>query len=283
MKKNLLVLTIFLTLTTCSVLTAQVTANFGWTVDTMYCGTMGIAFHDSSTGNVISWYWNFGNGGTSIIQNPHVFYHTGDVYSVTLIVTDIGGNRDTLLRDSIINVPFPNGTFTFTPTSGSNPVTVCFSANTLNTANYTWDFGDGTVLSSVGDTCHTYTNAGTFNPVLLLQNTLPTGAPCVVVAANLTGQITVNPAGVNEYMNDILFTISPNPFSTQTTLRTDNLFRSATLTACNSFGQTVKQIKNISGQTVVFYRDNLPSGLYFIRITQYNKTVATGKLVIADK
>ena len=47
-----------------------------------------------------------------------------------------------------------------------------------------------------------------------------------------------------------LFSLYPNPFSIQTTLKIDNLLKNATLTVYNSFGQTVKQIKNISGQTL---------------------------------
>jgi len=89
--------------------------------------------------------------------------------------------------------------------------------------------------------------------------------------------------GLNEF--SILqydFTFFPNPFSAQTTLQTDNLLHNATLTIYNSFGQTVKQIKNISGSTVTLFRDNLPSGLYFIRLTQDNKIIMIDKLVITD-
>ena len=78
------------------------------------------------------------------------------------------------------------------------------------------------------------------------------------------------------------FAVLPNPFSTETTLRADKLFRDATLTVYNSFGQQVKLIKNISGQTVTLHRDNLPSGLYFLQLTQDNKTYATDKLIIID-
>ncbi|MBI3502478.1 MAG: SBBP repeat-containing protein [Bacteroidetes bacterium] len=77
--------------------------------------------------------------------------------------------------------------------------------------------------------------------------------------------------------------IYPNPFTTQTVLRTDHLLHNATLTVDNCFGQTVAQIKNINGQTVVFSRDNLASGLYFVRLTEENKTIAVDKLVITDK
>ena len=78
------------------------------------------------------------------------------------------------------------------------------------------------------------------------------------------------------------FIISPNPFSSLTTLQTDKIFRDATLTVYNSFGQQVKQIKNISGQTIALHRDNLSSGLYFIWLTEDNKVITTDKLVITD-
>ncbi|MBI3502270.1 MAG: T9SS type A sorting domain-containing protein [Bacteroidetes bacterium] len=82
--------------------------------------------------------------------------------------------------------------------------------------------------------------------------------------------------------NNYFISVFPNPFSTQTVLQTDNLLHNATLTVDNCFGQTVVQIKNISGQTVVFSRDNLASGLYFVRLTENNK-IFTDKLIITDR
>ncbi len=76
--------------------------------------------------------------------------------------------------------------------------------------------------------------------------------------------------------------IFPNPFSTETILQTDNPFHNATLTVYNIFGQTVKQIDNISGQTFTFNRDNLIGGLYLINLTQDDKTITTNKLIITD-
>ena len=89
--------------------------------------------------------------------------------------------------------------------------------------------------------------------------------------------------GLNNLVDETEITILPNPFSTQTVLQTDNPLNNATLTVDNIFGQTVAQIKNISGQTVVFSSDNLASGLYFVRLTEENKTIAVDKLVITDK
>ena len=84
----------------------------------------------------------------------------------------------------------------------------------------------------------------------------------------------------NFYPNS--FKVFPNPFSTQTTLQTDILLHNATFTVYNCFGQTVREITNISGNTATFFRDNLPSGLYFIRLTQDNKQIETKKLIITD-
>ena len=88
--------------------------------------------------------------------------------------------------------------------------------------------------------------------------------------------------GITESNKNKVVSIFPNPFSTQTILHTDNFLQNATLTVDNCFGQTVKQIKNISGQTVTFSRDNLQSGLYFLRLTQDSKVVATKKIIITD-
>jgi hypothetical protein len=88
--------------------------------------------------------------------------------------------------------------------------------------------------------------------------------------------------GINSLEQKQSTKIFPNPFNNQTILQTDNLLYNATLTVYNYSGQTVKQIKNINSQTVVLSRDNLISGLYFVRLTQGSKVISVDKLVITD-
>ncbi len=88
--------------------------------------------------------------------------------------------------------------------------------------------------------------------------------------------------GVNEITQKNSIHIYPNPFSTQTTLKTDNLLHNATLTLYNLYGQTAKQFVIRNSASFVISRDGLPSGLYFIRLVQDGKTVATDKLIITD-
>lgn len=92
-----------------------------------------------------------------------------------------------------------------------------------------------------------------------------------------------NPTSVKTMVQDNEIKIYPNPFYSSTTLQTDKPLKNASLTVYNSFGQTVKQIDNLAGQTIVFYRDNLPSGLYFVRLKEENKIIAADKLVITDQ
>ncbi|MBM3919373.1 MAG: YHYH protein [Sphingomonadales bacterium] len=76
--------------------------------------------------------------------------------------------------------------------------------------------------------------------------------------------------------------VYPNPFSSQTTLQTAEQFINATLTIDNCFGQTVMEIKNINGQAVTLQRNALSTGLYFIRLIEDNKIIATKKIIITD-
>lgn len=76
--------------------------------------------------------------------------------------------------------------------------------------------------------------------------------------------------------------IFPMPFSTQTILQTNSFFKNATLTIYNSVGQPVKEMINLSGNKITLQRENLSSGLYFVRLTQENKILATDNLIITE-
>lgn len=124
----------------------------------------------------------------------------------------------------------------------------------------------------------------------IFAQTLPTAAGTYTFEAVYNGDtcrknfmINCDITGISENKFSSAISVYPNPFSSETTLQTDKFFKDATLTVYSSFGQRVKQINNISGQSIILHRDNLSSGLYFIHLTQDNKTFSTDKLVITDK
>jgi photosystem II stability/assembly factor-like uncharacterized protein len=87
---------------------------------------------------------------------------------------------------------------------------------------------------------------------------------------------------VNELQNSKNVFAYPNPFLTETTFSTNKDLTDATLVLYNSFGQEVKQIAHISGRTIILQRDHLPAGIYFIYLTENDKMIGTGKLMMQD-
>ncbi|MGQ0828856.1 MAG: PKD domain-containing protein, partial [Bacteroidota bacterium] len=173
------------------------TADFKDTTIAEGCGFRNVKFTDISTGLYINgWNWDFGDGASSSVQNPTHTYTVPGVYTVSLIVTNIAGCKDTITYPNLVVVPGPIGSFTFAPQTGCNPLTVIFKSNSNNTTEYIWDFGDGSPIYITTDTIvqHTYTAETPFpgaNPQLLLGNILSNGSTCRLPATNLTGLVLV--------------------------------------------------------------------------------------------
>lgn len=91
--------------------------------------------------------------------------------------------------------------------------------------------------------------------------------------------ISVEAKGENDFEKVAIF---PNPFSCQTTIQIGKILKDATLILYNPQGQQIKQLNNISEQTVTLYRENLASGLYFLQLIKDNQTFTTHKLIITD-
>lgn len=95
-----------------------------------------------------------------------------------------------------------------------------------------------------------------------------------------TNRITSN-VGVDEPVNKDALSFHPNPFYSVTTLQSGTMLKDACLAVYNSHGQQVRHVRGLAGQTVDFDRDNLPAGIYLIRLTQDN-TCYTGRVIIRD-
>ena len=87
---------------------------------------------------------------------------------------------------------------------------------------------------------------------------------------------------IDELNNQPSISAYPNPFNYSVTICLDKAVNNAELNIYNVYGQKTKTIKNISADKIKINRDNLPNGVYFIRLTQDNKIIATDKLIITD-
>src|SRR5690606_7342737 len=87
-----------------------------------------VKFTNQSSGNITSYKWDFGDGGTSTEQSPsHEFTAVG-TYNVILTVTGPGGTssvtRKITVEDPVI--PAPEALFTVDKSSGDAPLVVQF-------------------------------------------------------------------------------------------------------------------------------------------------------------
>ncbi len=133
---------------------------------------LAVSFTNLSTGDVSSYSWNFGDGGSSSLPNPsHTFTSTGK-YTISLSVNGPGGSN-TNTKTNYISVtdppPPPVADFSAKPLSGVSPLAVNFSnLSTGAISSYAWNFGDG-VSSSLANPSHTYTAAGGYTVTLTVS------------------------------------------------------------------------------------------------------------------
>jgi hypothetical protein len=75
-----------------------------------FCDTPQNSFTDLSTSAhspIVQWYWTFGDGGTSNLQNPNHYYSSPGTYTVTLEVTTAFGCHD-LISTNVQIFPCPS-------------------------------------------------------------------------------------------------------------------------------------------------------------------------------
>lgn len=182
------------------------------------CVGQTVNFTDLSNPNgstITQWSWNFGDAGTSTVQNPTHVYAAAGTYNVTLTVTTVDGCTHTFNQNVTINAggnPIINPAGPFCGTDA--PFTI-----TANVAGGTWSATCGACINAVtgsfdpslattGNNTITYTTAGacggTDTEVVLvenitLDNIVSTDIDCF---GNCIGTINITATGAIQFSND---------------------------------------------------------------------------------
>jgi len=171
------------------------------------CDSLTVTYTDFSTGGVVAWQWDFGNGNFSVLQNPPPqFYGSPGNYNVQLDVTSSNGCINTLIQViDIFQSPVP----AFIPTSVCQNEIASFTDQSTSSAGdpiitWQWDFGDGNSSNQQNPT-HIYTVSGPVNVILNVSTAFCSAADTITVTvevapiANFNPDVTIgcSPLGVN--------------------------------------------------------------------------------------
>jgi len=150
------------------VVQSQSVANFTISNSTG-CAPLSIQFTDNST-DATTWFWEFGDGNTSTLQNPSHPYSTPGFYTVYLTVSSPTTCEDVFQLSNVIEVKGPVASFAADSTIGCVPFTVSFSDYSSGAVQWLWDFGDGNT-SSLQHPFHLYDSGGIYNVTLIVTDT----------------------------------------------------------------------------------------------------------------
>jgi PKD repeat protein len=150
-----------------------VTPSFSVSPTTSGTAPLALDFTNTSTGDVASVRWDFGDGTTSTENNPSHTFTTSGNYEVELYVTGFGGDT----RDNYTNINVKSASqaaFDLDVTTGVAPLTVHFTNQSTGdfTSSY-WTFENG-VSSTETNPSYTFTSAGSFTIWLRVDG--PTGS-----------------------------------------------------------------------------------------------------------
>ncbi len=151
--------------------------DFEWYVNPNIDGT--IDFYANVTdpdGEIISYFWNFGDGGTSSSPNPSNTYEHSGNYTVTLIVTDDNGGQTVFTKTITVPNILPIAGFSYSPRNITTVLTVTFDGGEPYSYDkdgyivaWHWDFGDGGTAD--GETVtHKFTDPGNYTVTLTVTD-----------------------------------------------------------------------------------------------------------------
>lgn len=135
------------------------------------CDSLDVTFGENSTGTgtLVTWTWDFGNGQTSMTQNPGLQHYgmPGNYNAKLTVVNNFMCADSTVEVINVYQTPVP----LFTPTNVcENEVAQFMDLSTHAVGDpiisWNWDFGDSSPNDMNQNPTHVYTNAGTYTLTL---------------------------------------------------------------------------------------------------------------------
>ncbi|MFN3839758.1 MAG: PKD domain-containing protein [Cyclobacteriaceae bacterium] len=162
-----------------------------------HCQLQFINFVNTTSGSVLSYFWDFGDSNTSTEENPVHPFVTPGTYYVQLMALNAAGCVNTITQPiTIYSKPETDFTVALPPFSCSGSATQFNDATPnppdSNIASWFWDFDDGGSTATLKNPQHVYANAGTYQVSL----TTTTNFGC---SASVTKPANILPSPVVDF------------------------------------------------------------------------------------
>jgi PKD repeat protein len=130
-----------------------------------------IEFKDLSTGSPVKWFWSFGDGNNSAVQNPSYTYVKEGIYTVCLNSNNAGGCLSHLCQDVTVGQSPQSCMAKFDGFVVGKTATFKNRSVIGNANTYFWDFGDQSQSTSTQENpSHVYLNDGYYTVTFTLYN-----------------------------------------------------------------------------------------------------------------
>lgn len=288
------------------------TASFTST-DPEGCFPLCVDFTDISIeggGNIVEWSWDFGDGGTSVLQNPSYCYNQVGTFSPVFSVEDEHGCFADVTIPGLVTVVdnFPTAQFALSSQLDCNPpVNIAMTNASTGTSSLTsvWDFDDGSnqTIAGTGPTSHNYTAPGTYDVCLTVTDdigcqdqlcqpvtifataqatfTASTSQACEGEAITFTSTATPTPAQVAWDFNGDGIVDSNNPTASYSYSNAGSYSPSLTITysgGCTDVENNLYDITIIDGVNVALTADTLAACMFPFTVNFNNQSTGAGSI-----
>jgi PKD repeat protein len=256
-------------------------ALFSYMPDTM--STNSIRYWDLSSMNIVARSWSFPGGtpSTSTSNWEVVAYPAPGTYTAYLTVTNQSGM--TCSYSNTVNVGSNCANtlayFQMSPSGTPHVWNVVNMSTGTPPITYSWNWGDGSALSSGASPAHTYAQAGFYNICLDITDANGCGSSYCTFDSlykpysteSVISVFVTYPAGINNIpASSGEFSVYPNPATDNLTIITG---QKAVIEILNIQGQLIKTFAT-GDNTISIDLLALPCGMYFIKMITENGTIA---------
>lgn len=171
---------------------------------------LNVSCFDQSNGELENWVWNFGDGGSAVVQNPVHTYPAPGTYQICLEVSGVCG-AGTLCQSVTVSCAAPVSIFDY---EASDLTALFEDQSSGGPSSWSWDFGDGSI-SQQENPEHTYAEPGTYTVCLAVGSVCGTDEQCMSVTVNCelpTSQYSYTTTNLTASFTD-LSTGSPTSWS----------------------------------------------------------------------